>query len=72
VYVQLHCNVCKEIGVKLDKKPWYDYVPKSVKTSNEGKVTILWNQQVGTNRTIPNNKPDIIIHDDKRGTWVCS
>jgi len=25
------------------------------------KVTILWNQQVQTDRTIPNNKPDIIM-----------
>jgi len=24
----------------------------------------------GTNRTIPNNKPDIIIHDDKKGTCL--
>ena len=24
------------------------------------KVTILWNQQVQSDRTIPNNKPDII------------
>jgi len=36
----------KEIGVKLDNEHWYDDVAKSVKTSHEGKVTILWNQQV--------------------------
>jgi len=45
-------------------------VPKSVKTSHEGKVTILWNQQVQTNRPIPNNKLDIIIHDNKQGTCM--
>jgi hypothetical protein len=33
-----------------------------------GKVTMLWNQQVQTERTIPNNKLDIIIHDNKQGT----
>ena len=33
-----------------------------------GKVTILWNQQVQTDRTIPNNKPDIIIRDNGKGT----
>jgi len=32
-------------------------------TSHESKVTILWNQQVRTDRTIPNNKPDNIIHN---------
>jgi hypothetical protein len=28
----------------------------------------LWNQQVQTDRTIPNNKPDIIIRDNGKGT----
>ena len=56
----VHFNMCKETGVQLDKKRWYEHVPKSVETSEEGKVTMLWNQQVQTDRTIPNNKPDII------------
>jgi hypothetical protein len=34
------------------------------------KVTILWNQQVQTDRTIPENKPDIIIRDNEKGTCV--
>jgi len=63
---QLHFNICKEIGVQLDKKQWCEHVPESVETSQGGKVTILWNQQVQTDRTIPNNKPDIIIRDMKR------
>jgi hypothetical protein len=37
--------ICKEIGVKFDNKHWYDRVPKSVETSHEDKVTVLWNQQ---------------------------
>jgi len=28
----------------------------------------LWNQQVQTERTIPNNKPDIIVRDNEKGT----
>ena len=43
-------------------------MPKSVETSQGGKVTILWNQQVQTDRTIPNNKPDIMIRDNEKGT----
>jgi hypothetical protein len=35
-----------------------------------GRVTILWNQQVKTNRTIPNNKPEIIIWDNEKGTCM--
>jgi len=45
-------------------------VPKSVETSQEGKVTIMWNQQIQTDRTIPNNKPDIIIRDNEKGTCM--
>ena len=28
VCAQLHCNICKETGVKLDKTHWYEHVPK--------------------------------------------
>jgi hypothetical protein len=45
-------------------------VPKLVETSQGGKVTMLWTQQVQTNRTMPNNKPDIIISDNEKGTCV--
>ena len=45
-------------------------MPKSAETSQGGKVTILWNQQVQTDRTIPNNKPDIIILDNENGTCM--
>ena len=69
VCAQLHFNICKETGVQLDKKHWYEHVPKSAET-RQGKVTILWNQQVQTDRTIPNNKPDIIIHDNEKGTCM--
>jgi hypothetical protein len=54
----------------LDKKHWYEHVPKSVETNQGGKVTILWNQQVQTDKTIPNNKPDIIIQENKKGTCM--
>jgi len=54
----------------LDKKHWYEHVQKSVETSQGGKVTILWNQQVQTERTLHNNKPDIIIRDNEKGTCM--
>jgi hypothetical protein len=68
VCAQLHFNICKELGAKFDSELWYEHVPKSVETSQVGKVTILWNQQAQTDRTIPNNKPDIIIRDNEKGT----
>jgi 5-methylcytosine-specific restriction endonuclease McrA len=70
VSAQIHFNICKKIGVQLDKKHWYGHVPKSVVTTQRGKVTILWKQQVQTDRTIPNNKPDIIIRDSEKGTCM--
>ena len=62
--------MCKGTGIQLDNKHWYEHVQKSVETSQGGKVTILWNQQVQTDRTIPNNKPDIIIRDNDKGTCM--
>jgi hypothetical protein len=66
--IELHLNTCKETGVQLDAKHWYEHVPKSLETIQGGKVTILWNQQTQTDRTIPNNKPDIVIRDYEKGT----
>ena len=41
----------------------------SVEISQGGEVTMLWNQ-VQTNRTISNNKPDIIIRDNEMETCM--
>jgi len=41
-----------------------------VEPGQGGNVTILWNQQVQTDRTIPNNKPDIIIRDNEKRTCM--
>jgi hypothetical protein len=38
--------------------------------NNNNKVTILWNQQVQTDRTIPSNKPDIVIRNNEKGTCI--
>ena len=34
---QLHFNICQETGVQLDKKHWYEHVPKSVETVKEAR-----------------------------------
>jgi len=46
------------------------HVSKSVETSREDKVSIFRNQQVPTDRSIPNNKPDIINRSNERGTCM--
>jgi hypothetical protein len=53
-----------------NNKHVYEHVSKSVEIGQEGNVTILWNQKVQTDRTIPNNKPDIIIRDNEKGTCL--
>jgi hypothetical protein len=70
VCAHLHFNKCKETGVQLDKNHWYEHISKSVETGQGGKVTVLWNQQVQTDRTIPNNKPYIVIRDDEERTCM--
>jgi hypothetical protein len=57
-------------GYNWTKKHWYEHVPKSVETGQGGNVTILWNQQVQTDRTIPNNKPDVIIRNNEKRTYM--
>jgi hypothetical protein len=52
--------------VKLENEQWYDHVPKLAETDREAKVTILWVQQMQTDRIIPDNKPDIIVCIMKR------
>jgi hypothetical protein len=70
VGAHLHFNKCKGTGVQLDKNHWYEHIPTSVETGQGGKVTVMWNQQVQTDRTIPNNKPDITIRDDEKRTCM--
>jgi hypothetical protein len=37
---------------------------------NEGKVTILFNQQEQTDRNISNNKMEILIQENDEGTFL--
>jgi len=70
VSAKLNFNICKEIGVRLDKEHWYKHVPKLVKTSLESKVSILWNEQLQTDRTIPYSKPVITMRDSTKRDCV--
>jgi hypothetical protein len=67
---KLYFNNNNNNNIKSDTEQWYNHVPKSVQASREGKVTILWNQQLQTDRTIPNYKPDIIIRYNEEGTHI--
>ena len=43
---------------------WYTHIPKPV--SEDGNVTVLWNQAVLTVREVTANRPEIIIKIKKR------
>jgi hypothetical protein len=68
--VHSYTSTCARKQGTIRQKHWYEHVPKSVETSRGGKVTILWNQKVQTERTIPNNKACIVITDNEKGTYM--
>jgi len=47
-----------------------EQVAKLVERGHKSKVNIFWNQRQKTDRTIPNNKPGIIIRYYKKGTYI--
>jgi hypothetical protein len=51
---QLHFDMCKEMGVKLDKNTCMATYQNH-------------SQQVQTDRTIPNSKPDTLMGDNEEG-----
>jgi len=61
---QLHLNICKETGVKLDNENRYDHVNKLVETSREGEV------QVQTDRTISDNISYIVIGKYEKSEYM--
>lgn len=58
----LHHSICKHYNINVEEN-WYKHEPKSVETNEKDKVTILWDMQIQTDRTIGANKPDIVIKD---------
>jgi hypothetical protein len=60
----------EKLGVKFGNEHLYKHVRKLRETNHEGKVTMLWNQQVQSDRTIANNKPDIMIHVNEEGSYL--
>ena len=62
----MNCSVHKQGNNCKTRERNFDtnMYQKSVETSQVGKVTALRNEQVQTDRTDPNNKPDIITRDN--------
>ena len=63
----MHWKILKHYNIKANDK-WHEHQPETV-TENK-KVTILWDMQVHTDKTIKANKPDIIIKDKQQKTCI--
>ena len=63
----MHWKILKHYNIKANDK-WYEHQPETV-TENE-KVTLLWDMQVHTDKTIKANNPDIIIKDKQEKTCM--
>ena len=61
----LHYSILKHFGFSVPDK-WYTHVPAAV--TQIGEITVLYNEQVHTDRTIPANKPDIIVRNNTQRT----
>jgi hypothetical protein len=62
-----NCTVtyARDMG-KLDKEQWYEHLPIEQNNIHEGKIIILRNQQVHTNRPIPYSKRNIAVHGNEK------
>lgn len=58
----IHWKLCKHFGAKTSEK-YYQHQPEKV--VNVDDVTITWDLPVITDRTIPANRPDIVVHNRK-------
>jgi hypothetical protein len=70
IIIIIECTATLQLMQGNRVKIRQNLVPKSVETNRGSKVTILWKQQVQTDRTTPNNKSDIVIGDNEKGTCM--
>ena len=61
----VHWKICNHYGFKTSPK-WYEHETPPVVENNE--AAILWDFSIQTDRSIPANRPDIVIRDKKDKT----
>lgn len=67
----IHYEICRNYNCHLSVQKWYQHKPENV-TTNNGKVTILYDHPIRTDRTVTGtnegggaNRPDIVIRAEK-------
>ena len=68
VTAQLHTEICKHYGIKVDAQHWYQN-SSELATEND-KVTMIRDSLIISNRYIPCNKPGIVIRERERDTFL--
>ncbi|KAL1447369.1 hypothetical protein WDU94_013907 [Cyamophila willieti] len=64
----LHFNICSHYDVPDIPDKWYKHKPQPV--LQHGDIVMLYDQQIRTDRTIPCNKPDLVIKNVKERTCI--
>lgn len=72
-YTDRHNNVCKALHFSISKyyecplqtEKWYEHKPLHVTKSKDGKVTLLYDQQIITDRSIQANRPDLVLKTER-------
>ncbi|KAL1447392.1 hypothetical protein WDU94_012405 [Cyamophila willieti] len=59
----MHHQICKNFHLEVEEK-WYLHNPDPVMCNDE--VVVLYDQSIQTDRTIPCNRPDIVIKNKKK------
>ena len=61
VAVQLHLDIWKHYGIKMEEKYWNQHKPEGI--IGNDKATILWDSPIITDRDVPYNNPDIVTQE---------
>ena len=53
--------------IKITDK-WYQHTPETVMHNKDNNLTIMWDMPINTDRTMTENRPDIIVKDSVNST----
>ena len=58
----IHWNIIRDLKVKVSES-WLHHKPEEVSTVSG--IKVLWDSYILTDKKVPHNRPDIIIHNEK-------
>ena len=59
----IHWNILRDNDIKTTES-WLKHEPVEIIT--KGKLSILWDSYIRTDKKVGHNKPDIVIHDKEK------